>query len=242
MKLLALVLVSILGALPLRSADRLFAIDPGHGGNAPSGSMREFTLSSPNNAQTPSGILEKDLTLEMAQDIASALMRLGKQSGQSVQVVLTRSGDENPDFGERARRCLVSGTPPECIVSIHFNASESHAARGAVGMIPAGRNSQTDKDRELASRLSAACASAVSRFLPGTKAREPITDAHLHGGKGSNFFYQIDRISQLRAVPKCFLEIEFIDRADVEENLLKRKSESFPAIAEMIASALLERR
>ena len=76
MKLLALVLVSILGALPLRSADRLFAIDPGHGGNAPSGSMREFTLSSPNNAQTPSGILEKDLTLEMAQDIASALMRL----------------------------------------------------------------------------------------------------------------------------------------------------------------------
>ena len=96
-------------------------------------------------------------------------MRLRKQSGQSVQVVQTRSADENPDFGEHARRCRVSGTPPECIVSIHFNASESHAARGPVGMIPASHNSQTDKACELASRLSAACASAVSRLLPCTK-------------------------------------------------------------------------
>ena len=238
MKLLALLL--ILEALPLRSADRLIAIDPGHGGNAPSGNMREFTLSSPNNAQTPSGALEKDLALEMSQEIASALKRLTKQSGQSIQVVLTRTGDENPDFGERARRCLVSGTPPERIVSIHFNASDSHSARGTVGMIPAGgRNSQIDKDRELAIRLSAACASAVSRFIPGAKAREPITDAHLHGGRGSNFFYQIDRIPQLRSVAKCFLEIEFIDRADVEEKLIKRKAESFPAIAEDIARVLL---
>ena len=36
--------------------DRLFAIDPGHAGNAPSSSMKEFTLSSPNNDQMPSGI------------------------------------------------------------------------------------------------------------------------------------------------------------------------------------------
>jgi hypothetical protein len=39
-------------------------------------------------------------------------------------------------------------------------------------------------------------------------------------------------------VPKCFLEVEFIDREDVENGLLKNRKETFPEIARAIAACL----
>jgi len=219
---------------------KVFAIDPGHGGSANSGSMAARTLSSPNNAHTPSGILEKTLTLELSLEIAAALERLGSERGIPVEVRLTRRGDENPDFAERARRCLGNGPPPVAIVSIHFNASDGHNARGSLGMVAApDHNPGFARDKTFAATLASACASGVAASSPGAKARQPITDAHLHGGKGSNFFHQIQLIPELRGIPKCFLEVEFIDRKDVDDGLIRTRSSSFPKIANAIARALL---
>lgn len=225
---------------PSDAADKIICIDPGHGGTAPSGTMEARTLSSPNNARTPSGLLEKDLTMELSQLIVSELRTQSKAARGSADIRLTRSSDENPDFQERARRCLGNGEKPNLIVSIHFNASERHDARGSVGMIAArDHNDNYERDHELARRLAEASARGVSACMSGAAARAPISDGHLHGGKGSNFFFQLKKIPQLRSVPVCFLEIEFIDRADVDEKLIQKKSRTFPLIAAEIARELL---
>ena len=66
LKIISFIFASDLARLSESFHDRLFAINSGHGGNASSGNMREFTLSSPNNAQMPLGILEKDLRCDQA--------------------------------------------------------------------------------------------------------------------------------------------------------------------------------
>ena len=231
------------GWFPLVAADdRVFAIDVGHGGDRPSGDMASRTLSSPNNAKSAAGVLEKTLTLEFSRALAEALQREGNRMGQGVVVRLTRSGDENPDFAERVKRCSGKGPAPEVVVSIHFNASSTHRARGTVAMIAAAdHNPSFDRDRALAVRISRAASRGVQKFLPDSSALAPITDSHLHGGKGSNLFYQLQKHPVLRKVPACFLEVEFLDRPDVDERLLKRRAEAFPVIAGEIARELLRR-
>jgi N-acetylmuramoyl-L-alanine amidase len=206
-------------------------IDPGHGGTRPSGSVEERTLSSPNNAKTPSGLLEKNLTLELAKEISRSLEKKG------FTAVLTRTDDTNPDFAERA--ITAAKANPSAIISIHFNASANHSALGTLAMVSAGeRNPNYEADFELAVQLTEAVASAVGRFVPGSKARPVINDAHLHSGMGSNFFYQLAKHRKLDGVPKCFLEVEFIDRADVEKSLVAQREAAFPDIAESIADFL----
>lgn len=223
-----------------KAPELVIAIDPGHGGAESTGRMEDRTLSSSNNAKTPSGILEKTLTLELSKQIATALEALGKETQRPVKVRLTRDSDENPDFAARARRCLGSGPPPVAIVSIHFNATDSHGAKGSLGMVAAqDHNSHFERDKAFAHRLAQAASRGVSAFVPDSSARAPITDSHLHGGKGSNFFYQLQKIPELRSVPACFLEVEFIDRSDVDERLIRTRSTSFPKIAREIAKELL---
>ena len=72
------------------------------------------------------------------------------------------------------------------------------------------------------------------------RSRGSIEDGYLHGGIGSNFFFQLSRYRRLREVPKCFLEVEFMDRDDVQEKLIDRRKESFPEIATEIAGFLLD--
>lgn len=151
--------------------------------------MEDRTLSSANNARTPSGISEKTLTLELSKHIAGALEVLAKEARRTVEVRLTRESDENPDFAERTRRCRGAGEPPAAIVSIHFNASESHNAKGSLGMVAAAdRNPNFERDKDFANRLARAAARGIAAFVPGSRSRGAITDSHLHGGKGSNFF------------------------------------------------------
>lgn len=218
----------------------VIAIDPGHGGAQSSGRMEDRTLSSANNARTPSGVLEKDLTLELSRELARALEALGRETRRPVRVRLTRASDENPDFAERARRCFGGGPPPDAIVSIHFNASVNHLGKGSVGMVAApDHNPNFERDKAFAHRLAKAASRGVSAFVPDSAARASITDSHLHGGRGSNFFFQLRKITELRSAPACFLEVEFIDRVDVDESLIRNRASAFPRIAREIARELL---
>ncbi len=235
-----LILLSAVGAVGAQPPELVIAIDPGHGGRESSGRMEDRTLSSANNAKTPSGVLEKTLTLELSKQLAAAIQSVAKEKHLQVRVRLTRHSDENPDFAVRAKRCLEDGPAPTAIVSIHFNALGNHSAKGSVAMIAAAdHNPRFDRDKLFANRLTQATSRAVSEFVPDSRARAPITDSHLHGGKGSNFFFQLQRIPELRAVPACFLEVEFIDREDVERLLIQKKSAAFPKIARAVAEALL---
>jgi N-acetylmuramoyl-L-alanine amidase len=76
---LKLFIVGIFFLIPLCVVDceaKVVVIDPGHGGNSPAGSNQDFTLSSPNNARTPSGLKEKDLTLELALVMRDVLQKV----------------------------------------------------------------------------------------------------------------------------------------------------------------------
>ena len=55
--------------LPACAGHHIVVIDPGHGGRSDSGSQSARTLSSSNNATSPAGLQEKDLTLELSLEI-----------------------------------------------------------------------------------------------------------------------------------------------------------------------------
>jgi hypothetical protein len=93
-------------------------------------------------------------------------------------------------------------------------------------------------DQQFATLLVQATSKGVSKFIPASKPLQCITDAHLHGGAGSNFFFQLAQFQNLQLVPKCFLEVEFMDRPDVEQNLLLNRSQTFPILAKQIAHFL----
>lgn len=215
-------------------------IDPGHGGKANSGSEELRMLSSCNNATSPGGVREKDLTLELSLEIKRQFAALSTAgSDPQIECVLTREVDENPDFSARAKTCAEATGVPAAIVSIHFNASDDGRALGTVAMVEdESRNDNYSADIRLAQTLTAEVSKAVRHFVPHSKPREPISDRHLHGGLGSNFFSQLRLNNRLGDVPKCFLEIEFIDRKDVENELLKNRKEAFPEIARAIVACL----
>ncbi len=236
-----LLLVLALGA-PANAEHHIVVIDPGHGGGGDSGSQSARTLSASNNATSPGGLHEKDLTLELSLEIRKQLeAQAPAHSDTRIDCVMTRSNDSNPDFAKRAAVCAVGKNSPAAIFSIHFNASEKHDALGSLTVIQhkeASTNYQ--RDQVFAIGLTRATHAAVAGFLPTSKARDPISDAQLHNGAGSNFFYQLGLHPTLRQVPKCFLEVEFMDRRDVEQKLLQHHKEAFPAIARAIAAYLYE--
>jgi N-acetylmuramoyl-L-alanine amidase len=77
-------------------------LDPGHGG-ADSG------------ARGASGAVEKDLTLTLARATRAALQQ------QGFQVVLTREGDQNPSFDERAAK--ANGPRWSILISFHVSST-----------------------------------------------------------------------------------------------------------------------
>lgn len=84
-------------------------LDPGHGGKD-------------TGAVGPSGLKEKDITLDVAHRVAPIL------AAQGLQVVLTRDDDRFVSLEERTARANAFGA--DLFVSIHCNAAESHARRG----------------------------------------------------------------------------------------------------------------
>ncbi len=215
-------------------------IDPGHGGSATAGSLETRSNSSPNNAVSPGGLREKDLTLEFSLILHDAILGAARKRGETVGVLLTRKNDTNLDFIQRAAICNRPDTA--CVVSIHFNASGGGNASGSLAMISdRKRNQNYEIDERFARALASACHAGVRPFLPDSKDRGVITDGHLHGGLGSNFFFQMARHRNLATVPKCFLEVEFIDNPEVEKALLSGdRRGKFAAIAEPIAVFLVE--
>lgn len=99
-------------------------LDPAHGGTQAVGG------SSPNRSTGPNGLLEKDLTLDLAGRVRDQL------SGNSIRVVLTREDDINRGIQERVDR--ARGEQADAFVSLHFNASEDAGRRGSVAFTGRG--------------------------------------------------------------------------------------------------------
>ena len=110
-----------------RTAARV-VIDPGHGGTDP-------------GAIGPTGVKEKDVTLDIAHRVAPVLAK------QGIQVVLTRDDDRFIALEERTAR--ANGFNADLFISIHCNAAENHVRHGVETYVL-----DTTKD-EIAGRVAA---------------------------------------------------------------------------------------
>jgi N-acetylmuramoyl-L-alanine amidase len=90
-------------------AVRRVVVDPGHGGASRGGIA-------------PRGLLEKDLTLDIAERLARLL------EAQAIEVVLTRRGDDSMPLGERT--AVANAAAGDLFLSIHVNWFASRASRG----------------------------------------------------------------------------------------------------------------
>ena len=94
-----------------RQAAFVVVIDPGHGGEE-------------DGARGPSGLLEKDVTLDVARRLRSRL-----QSESGAEVILTRDDDRTIGLDERA--AIANHAQADLFLSIHANSSRRDDARGS---------------------------------------------------------------------------------------------------------------
>jgi N-acetylmuramoyl-L-alanine amidase len=204
----------------------VLVIDPGHGGTVTEGG------SSPNNSKSPSGVLEKDLALEMALRVRQALAH----RSPSVRVELTRTTDVNVSLFERARR--AASVRADAFVSLHFNGFDGKA-RGVEALVrpKAAGNVNHAADFRFADRLVKAVHGAIRPLDDGTKIR---------GVKESSLAVLRDdwlgNTAASQRCPACLLEIEFLDVPAVDElfNTGPLAEEAKARVADAIATALLE--
>ena len=90
---------------------RRIVIDPGHGGKD-------------RGAMGPTGLKEKDVTLDMARRLQRALNRAG-----NYEVRLTRAGDSSISL--KARTGIANNFKADLFISLHLNAIPAHNARGS---------------------------------------------------------------------------------------------------------------
>ena len=184
-------------------------LDPGHGGTEKVGG------SSPNNATSASGILEKTMTLELAKLVRKELKAISADTPDSaIRVHLTRTGDTNLGLADRAR--VASAKRADVFLSIHFNGF-NRSARGTETWILSEANGNVNEadDRALAERVQSNMISALMRHDPGARNRGVkdtqrlgvLKDIHLGNSRNDH---------PTRA---CLVEVEFIDVNAVDELL-----------------------
>ena len=156
--------------------------------------------------------------------------------------MLTRTTDVNVGMTERARTALSRSA--RALVSIHFNASADHTARGPLGMVQdeGHGNQHVTRDGEYANRLGDAVSGVTRRYDPKSVRREFITDRDLKEGRGSFLFRHLRADPRGQGIPACFLEVEFIDHPEVEAWLIRgeRAKAIRGEIARALAAALIE--
>ena len=129
-------------------------IDPGHGGAVKIGG------SSPNNATSPSGLLEKDLTLAAARHAETALIARGHT------VRLTRTADVNLGLADRAR--VTKAAQADVLVSIHFNGFGDPTVQGTETWV---HLSSSSRSHDLAGCVQRAVLQATQHRDRGVQAK-----------------------------------------------------------------------
>ena len=245
----------------------VIVIDPGHGGTK---SIRND--SSWNNAVSFSGVLEKDLTLDLAKRIRWSLQAgSGKARADEltkrITVVLTRESDVNLSF--RARGGFAVQHRADIFLSLHFNASTQHIARGTEAWIdrtytqhassPEGpglsssgvRNVNVAADATLAAAVARATHAALERLDPKATLRSDSYKAATNGAdyapppgvkmKGLGVLRDATLGTSANRCRAALLEVDFIDTRAVDTLLCGADANANRnAIASAIAIALAE--
>jgi N-acetylmuramoyl-L-alanine amidase len=181
----------------------VIVLDPGHGGDHKVGD------SSPNNATSPSGVLEKNITLDLCKRIrlsttSGLAAQHALQKGKTVQVVMTREKDENVGLADRA--AFAADNSASVYLSIHFNADKGQARgtecwidrkymqpvqvtstgdtifRDGPGLKASGlRNVNVKDDERFAQAVATAAVTALRTFDADAKLRKAVYTAKENG-------------------------------------------------------------
>lgn len=205
-------------------AKGVVVIDPGHGGSLDTGG------SSKNNAVSPSGVLEKNMTLRFAFLVRDALQEAAQLGGHDIRVFLTRASDTN--LALSARAAVAKSRKADVFLSIHFNGFNGKA-RGTETLIsPKAINSNHAADKALAQRVLKAAFNAIKAHDPNAKSRGVkdqklgvLNEAHL-GTKARG----------------CMVEVEFIDVPAVDTllNIGPNSPQVRSDICKAVAGAIVE--
>lgn len=164
----------------------IVVIDPGHGGTTETGG------SSPNNAQGPTGLLEKNVTLDLARRVRKQLQAAG------IDARLTRDSDVNLGLQARAKVAMQAGA--DAFVSIHLNGYNGKA-----------QGTETWQHTS-ASQDSAALATLVQA---GVRKATGLDDR----GVKSSGFGVLRPDYHAASTAACLVEVSFMDVADEEARL-----------------------
>lgn len=206
-------------------ANGIVVIDPGHGGTANVGG------SDANHAVTPSGGLEKNMTLTMGLLVKEALTA-ANADGHDIDVFMTRSTDVN--LGLAARANVARDRGADLFLSIHYNGFNG-TARGVEAFVRAAADGNVNlaEDTAFARRVQQATFGAIKARDSQTKDRGVKT---LKLGVLSDV--SLGNTPANHKCRACLLEIEFIDVAAVDA--LLNTGGTAPAVRGEIAAAIAQ--
>jgi N-acetylmuramoyl-L-alanine amidase len=167
-------------------------LDPGHGGATKIGG------SSPNNAVGQNGLLEKQVTLE----VAFAAEKLLTAKGHTV--VLTRKTDHNLGLADRARAAKSIAAP--VFVSIHFN-----------GFNKTTQGTETICESTHSTKSANLCRAMQKRLVAATGYND--RNAGHPGGVKSQPLGVLKSSSHHGNTACCLIEVSFMDVAAEEARL-----------------------
>jgi N-acetylmuramoyl-L-alanine amidase len=138
-------------------------IDPGHGGRD-------------NGAVGPTGVVEKDVTLDIAHRAASILV------SQGLEVLLTRDDDRFVPLEERAAR--ANAFSADLFVSIHCNASEGRGRHGVETYVLDATRDEiaarvAARENEMTQSASAELSAVLGNMRLADQSRRSTQFAHL---------------------------------------------------------------
>lgn len=163
------------------------ALDPGHGGEE--------------DGACYYGIKEKDINYKVAQKVKKEL-----EQYPNVTVVLTREKEETVSLFERANRANAAGA--DILISLHFNASNSHQSEGASVYVTTGKQ-YCESMQKLADNLLGEF-EALGLQNAGTFAR--VTQMGGRRAEGSfNDYYGILRHAYNNGMPSLLIEHCYMD-------------------------------
>lgn len=206
--------------LEAKAAGKVVVVDPGHGGY--------------DSGAAGHGLKEKDLTLKIANYLATGLRRRG------FSVYMTRTSDKYVSLDERTAYAANVGA--QAFVSVHLNANVSAAAHGAEVWFP---NSNYDKNannvgRKMASSIVSALSSLgiSNRGISSRNYAPPSAHSTVRYPDGSIAdYYAVIRTAKEHHIPGIIIESAFITNASDVSRFLSTDSK-LQAIGEAEAGAI----
>jgi len=217
----------------------VIVIDPGHGG------IVKIEGSSPNNATSPSGDLEKNWTLDVARRTRAAVLAKAATAGASVDVVLTRDTDANKGLAARAN--VAKFYRAQLFLSIHFNGFDGRV-RGIETLIQVV-NANKDDDRVFAQSIQRSVLKALHEIDPTTTTLPRYDRGVKEQSLGVLADVALGNTGSAHACRACLVEIEFMDVPAVESlfqleppnaTAAQETAANRQRVADGLAEALLE--